>query len=504
MTVGTALAVALNGVEGAIVEVEADVGRGLPGMYIGGLGDAAVGEARERVRTAAANSEMDWPRTKIVVSLSPAHMRKHGTGFDLAIICAVLIALSDNAEAKGRLRRTVLIGELGLDGSIRPIRGVLPAVIAAREAGARWVVVPEANAQEAALVDGIAVGTAGTLRQLWQWVITGEGVATPKPKTTSEKQLSVDLSDVEGQGEARFALEVAAAGGHHLFMQGSPGTGKSMLAERLPTILPPLSRRQQLEVTAIHSVAGSLEDTGALVTSPPFVNPHHGATAAALVGGGAIPKPGAISLAHNGVLFLDEVTLMKPAVTDALRTPLETGTVTHMRTHHKVVFPCRTQLVMAANPCRCGAAYASECTCTATDRARHERALSGPLRDRIDINVTLTPSGAVVGRGEGGETSDVVRGRVMAARDRAAQRWRKLGLGPDSLTNATVPRALMRRQAGLDEEAIALLEYRLQAGEISRRGVDKIIALAWTLADLEGAPTFKFDHVQAACDLHGY
>nr|WP_120491452.1 YifB family Mg chelatase-like AAA ATPase [Corynebacterium lactis] len=501
MTVGTALAVGLCGVEGSIVEVEADVGRGLPGIYIGGLGDAAVGEARERVRTAAANSEMAWPRTKIVVSLSPAHMRKHGTGFDLAIVCAVLIANSDNAEAKGRLRRTVLIGELGLDGSIRPVRGVLPAVLAARDAGARWVVVPEANAQEAALVDGIAVGTAADLQQLWRWVLTGEGIATPRSGAPGQAEFAVDLSDVDGQSQARFALEVAAAGGHHLFMQGSPGTGKSMLAERLPTILPPLTRRQQLEVTAIHSVAGALDQSGTLITHPPFVNPHHGATAAALVGGGAIPRPGAISLAHHGVLFLDEVTLMRPAVTDALRTPLETGSIAHVRTHHRVVFPCRTQLVMAANPCRCGAAYASECTCTATDRARHDRALSGPLCDRIDINVMLTPAGAIVGTGEPGEPSAAVRERVVEARERAAHRWRAQGHAAE-LTNATVPRARMRRQAGLNPEAMALLEYKLKAGELSRRGVDKVIALAWTLADLDGAATFTFDHVTTACGLH--
>lgn len=504
MTVGTALAVSLSGIEGTIVQVEADVGRGLPGMYIGGLGDAAVGEAKHRVRTAAANSQMPWPKTKVVVSLSPAHIRKHGTSFDLAIVCAILIASSDNDEARGRLRHTVLIGELGLDGSIRAVRGVLPQVLAAREAGARWVVVPAANAAEAALVDGIAIGTADTLTQLWQWVETGAGLTTPLVDGHSEPTFTIDLADVDGQPEARFALEVAAAGGHNLFLQGSPGTGKSMLAERLPTILPPLQKWQQLEVTALHSVAGALSAADTLIHQPPFVAPHHSATVAALVGGGAIPKPGAMSLAHHGVLFLDEITLMRPAVLDALRMPLENGSVVHMRAHHRVVFPARTQLVMAANPCRCGAAYASECTCSSTERAKHQRALSGPLRDRIDLHVTLSPSGTSLGK-QANESSATVRDRVLEARERAAHRWRGLGIAEGEVTtNASVPRPLLRRQAGLDEEAMALLDFQLKAGQITQRGVDKVIAVAWTLADLAGRATFDFEHVQRACHMHDH
>ncbi|MDK7237354.1 YifB family Mg chelatase-like AAA ATPase [Corynebacterium amycolatum] len=505
MTVGTALAVSLSGIEGTIVQVEADVGRGLPGMYIGGLGDAAVGEAKHRVRTAVANSQLPWPKTKVVVSLSPAHIRKHGTSFDLAIVCAILIATRDDMEARGRLRHTVLIGELGLDGSIRPVRGVLPQVLAAREAGARWVVVPAANAAEAALVDGIAVCTAADLTQLWGWVLTGSGLTPALNDVPSEQAFSVDLADVDGQPEARFALEVAAAGGHNLFMQGSPGTGKSMLAERLPTILPPLQKWQQLEVTALHSVAGALDTTDTLVQHPPFVAPHHSATVAALVGGGAVPKPGAISLAHHGVLFLDEITLMRPAVLDALRMPMENGVVVHLRTHHRVTFPARTQLVMATNPCRCGAAYASECTCSSSERAKHGRALSGPLRDRMDLNVTLSPAGAKLGveNKSRNEPSAAVRDRVQAARDRACRRWQALGLADEAaVTNASVPRSLLRRHAGLDEEAMALLDFQLRNGEITQRGVDRVIAVAWTLADLQGIDAFTFEHVQRACQLH--
>lgn len=504
MTVGTALAVSLSGIEGTIVQVEADVGRGLPGMYIGGLGDAAVGEAKHRVRTAVANSELPWPRTKVVVSLSPAHIRKHGTSFDLAIVCAILAATcltERDGESRGRLRHTVMIGELGLDGSIRPVRGVLPQVLAAREAGARWVIVPAANAAEAALVDGIAVCTADDLTQLWGWVLTGQGLVRALDDEHSEQTFSVDLADVDGQAEVRFALEVAAAGGHNLFLQGSPGTGKSMLAERLPTILPPLEKWQQLQVTALHSVAGALETVDKLVHHPPFVAPHHSATVAALVGGGAVPKPGAISLAHHGVLFLDEITLMRPAVLDALRMPLESGVVVHMRSHHRVSFPANTQLVMATNPCRCGAAYPSECACTSAERARHQRALSGPLRDRMDLQVTMSPAGAKLG--ESNESSAVVRERVLAARDRARHRWQALGVAPEEgVTNARLPRSLLRRHANLDEEAMGLLDYMLSSGEITQRGVDKVIAVAWTLADLAGKDTFTFDEVQRAFRLH--
>lgn len=509
MTVGTALAVSLSGITGTLVQVEADVGRGLPGVYIGGLGDAAVSEAKHRVRTAVVNSQLSWPKTKVVVSLSPAHIRKHGTSFDLAIVCAILIATHRSpqaAAARHRLRSAVLIGELGLDGSIRAVRGVLPQVLAAREIGARWVVVPTDNAGEAALVNDITVYTADNLTQLWDWVLTGCGLVHALSDGSSERDFSVDLADVDGQAEARFALEVAAAGGHNLFLQGSPGTGKSMLAQRVPTILPPLERWQQLEVTAVHSVAGALETVDKLVQHPPFVAPHHTATVAALVGGGAVPKPGAISLAHHGVLFLDEITLMRPAALDALRIPLESGQVIHMRSHHRVSFPAKAQLVMASNPCRCGAAYPSECTCTSGQRAQHARALSGPLKDRMDLQVTLSPEGARLetGNASRNESSALVRERVLAARDRARHRWQSLGVArEDAITNATMPRALLRRSAGLDEEAMALLDYQLKTGEISQRGVDKVISVAWTLADLAGADTFTFDDVQRAIQLHG-
>lgn len=511
MAVGRALSVGLIGVDGTVVDVEADVGRGLPGMYIGGLGDAAVGEARERVRTAAANSSLHWPKTKVVVSLSPANLRKYGTGFDLAIVCAVLSAAAnpadptEKAEIDRRLRSTVLIGEVGLDGAVRPVPGVLPAVLAAREAGLKWAIVPVDNGPEAHLVPGITVGTVSTIQQLWHWATTGQGVHPPGELAVEKHSASVDMADVHGQTEARGALEIAAAGGHHLFLVGSPGTGKSMLAERLPTILPPLDDWQRLETAAVYSVLRDNSSTRLVREQPPFVAPHHSTTVSALIGGGNNPQPGAISLAHHGVLFLDEVTLMKQQVLDALRTPLETGQVHLMRSQHQVRFPCSTQLVMAANPCACGAAQVQDCTCCSTTRSRYQRALSGPLRDRIDLTCSLTPSTAIMST-IASESSEDIRARVVEARQRAYRRWRRLGYTPDTphkhWKNADIPGSFIRRNASVTDDATVLLEWKLKEGELTQRGIDKVLKVAWTIADLQGVPSPTFDHVLTACEFH--
>lgn len=501
MTVGRALSVSLQGVDGTTVEVEADVGRGLPGMHIGGLGDAAVAEARERVRTAALNSGLTWPKTKVVVSMSPASLRKHGSAFDLAIVCAVLSAAARDAGAQGRLSRTVLLGEVGLDGTVRPVPGVLPAVLAARDAGVKWVVVPRANLAEAALVTGIGVGGVATLAQLWRWALTGDGVDEAADPVAVPGPDVPDMRDIHGQDDARAALEVVAAGGHHLFLTGPPGTGKSMLAARLPGILPPLGEREALEVTAVHSVDGRMSDGGGLVTRPPFVAPHHTVTPAALVGGGSgVPKPGAVSLAHRGVLFLDEVTLMPARTLDALRTPLERGEVTLLRARHQVRYPCRVQLVLAANPCPCGAAEPDECSCAPGVRRRHLSAVSGPLRDRIDVHLPIHPRHAVL-RPEPGEDSAAIRDRVTEARDRARSRWRDRGLG-EIPVNADVPGPWLRREAPADDIAMAYLQCRLGERTVTQRGVDRALRVAWTLADLAGRGTPTLDDVARACELH--
>ncbi|MFD6727788.1 YifB family Mg chelatase-like AAA ATPase [Corynebacterium xerosis] len=504
MSVGRAASVALQGLDGVLVEVEADVGRGLPGMHIGGLGDAAVAEARDRVRTAAVNSGLTWPRTKIVVSMSPASLRKHGSAFDLAIVCAVLSAgLDDADEARGRLEHTVLLGEVGLDGTVRPVQGILPAVIAARDAGLRWAVVPTANVAEAALVDGIAVGGVSSLAQLWRWALTGGGVDEPDgTRRDTETREMPDMRDIHGQDAARRALEVVAAGGHHLFLSGPPGTGKSMLAARLPGILPPLGTAEALDVTAVHSVAGTAEGAAAgLITQPPFVAPHHTVSAAALLGGGSgMPRPGAMSLAHGGVLFLDEVTLMPARVLDALRTPLEQGEVVLLRSRHQVRYPCRVQLVMAANPCPCGAAEPGDCICPPGARRRHMAAVSGPLRDRIDVQLPIHPRHSMV-RPEPGEESASIRERVIAARERGRARWEKLGIAGVT-ANSDVPGPVLRRRAPADDAGMAYLECRLAERTVTQRGVDRALRVAWTLADLDGRDLPTLEDVASACDLH--
>lgn len=516
MAVGRAVSVALSGLEGHLVEVEADVGAGLPGMHVVGLGDAAVSEARSRTRTAAVNSGLGWPRTKIVVSMSPASLRKHGSAFDLAIVCAVLSAGLDPGPsgdaARDRLAGAVLLGELGLDGAVREVPGVLAAVLAARDAGVAGVVVPPGCGPEAALVPGISVGCARDLAQLWRWVTAGTGLDAPGRPPRVLEPGAPDLSDVHGQETARRALEVAAAGRHHLLFTGAPGTGKSMLAARLPGILPPLGEREALEVTAIRSIAATGGEGTAPAAHPPFVAPHHTVSAAALLGGGpGTPAPGAVSLAHHGVLFLDEVSLMSGRHLDALRVPLETGRVVIHRARHRIAYPARFQLVAAANPCRCGAADPADCRCAPGERRRHMASLSGPLLDRIDVRVRLHPRRAVLAP-EPGEPSAIVRDRVLAARDRAAARWARLGLGPApgepgklgpcTIATADVPGPALRRHAPPDEEAMAWLGARLADGALTQRGIDRTLRVAWTLADLAGLGRPGLGEVADAADLH--
>lgn len=511
MALGKALSVSLAGLDGHLVEVEADVGAGLPGMHIVGLGDAAVSEARDRVRTAVVNSNLGWPRTRIVVSLTPASLRKHGSAFDLAIVCAILAARMVGAYPEGprggvaegpadRLGRTVLLGEVGLDGAIRPVRGVLAALLTARDAGVRQAIVAEANAAEASLVSDMTIGTAGTLDQLWHWACTGCGLGHVAPEVPAPAPASPDLADVHGQDQARRALEIAAAGRHHLLLTGSPGTGKSMLAARLPGILPPLGERAALEVTAIHSIAAA-GDAVIPAAHPPFVAPHHTVGHAALIGGGSgVPLPGAVSLAHHGVLFLDEVSLIPARHLDALRVPLETGEATLHRSRWRVSYPARFQFVAAANRCRCGAADPADCRCTPGERRNHLANLSGPLLDRVDLRVRLHPRRSVLAA-EPGEPSAPVRDRVCAARERAAARWAKLGFGPE-LATADVPGPALRRRAPADEEAMAWLSDELGRGALTQRGVDRTLRVAWTLADLAGRDVPNIGDVADAAEFH--
>jgi magnesium chelatase family protein len=480
MSLARTLAVQLDGLDGQVVSVEADLANGLPGTTVIGMGDVAVQQARDRVKAAVVNSGQKWPERKITLALSPASLRKHGSGFDLAIAVAVLAAAE--VVVLRHFADAVWIGELGLDGQVRAVRGVLPALFAARRAGYRRAVVPVGNVAEAALVEGMQVLGAATLGEVIAHlkgspVLTGPGV-----RVVPDPPLLPDMADVLGQPEGRAALELAAAGGHHLSMIGPPGAGKTMLAARLPGLLPGLTGEQALEVTSVHSVAGVLAPGMPLVESPPFIDPHHTASSAAIIGGGSPHiRPGSISLAHRGVLFLDEAPEFKPKVLDALRQPLESGAVLIARASGAVRYPARFQLVLAANPCPCAAARDLDCKCDVGVRRRYLSRLSGPLLDRVDIRIQLPALDPVaLGEGTPGESSAAIAERVLAARERAAFRWR----GTPWEINAEVPGALVRRCWRPDPGSARLLDRAVRAGLLSGRGYDRVLRLALTAADL--------------------
>jgi len=394
-----------------------------------------------------------------------------------------------------RLEKTVLLGELSLDGRVRPVRGVLPAVLAAKRDGWPAVVVPVDNLAEASLVDGIDVRGVRTLGQLQGWLNGAADLDDRTTAATTAPEPSVDLADVVGQSQARFAVEVAAAGAHHLMMTGPPGVGKTMLAQRLPGLLPPLSESESLEVTAIHSVAGLLSADTPLITWPPFVAPHHSSSVAALVGGGSgMARPGAVSRAHRGVLFLDECAEISVAAMEALRTPLEDGEIRLARRDGVACYPARFQLVLAANPCPCAPADPQDCICAAVVKRRYLGRLSGPLLDRVDLRVQMHPSRAGAISAADGESTSQVRDRVALARDAAADRWRPHGFR----TNAEVSGPLLRRKFRPTNAAMEPLRKALDSGLLSIRGVDRTLRVAWSLADLAGRISPGLDDVAVA------
>lgn len=494
--------IALSGLSGHAVEVEADLSSQTPGFFLIGLPDKALGEAVQRVHNACENSGLPLPRRRLTVNLSPAGLPKNGAGFDLAIAVASLA--TEGLLRADSIAGTVHLGELGLDGRLRPVPGVLPAVFAAAQAGFERVIVPRANEAEARLVSTIDVRAAASLAEvaLWHGAEVEPGEVEPVRLSTLEDapRTDLDLADVVGQAEAVDALILAAAGGHHLLLNGPPGAGKTMLAGRLPGILPPLSEEEALEVASVRSLAG--EPVVALDRVPPLQAPHHSASMAALVGGGSrVIRPGAIARAHRGVLLLDEAAEFSGVALDALRQPLETGVIEIHRAGISARFPARFQLVLAMNPCPCGnyGVRGESCSCPPSAIRRYAQRLSGPLRDRIDIDLHVTRVGAdAIGGGRGEVTSDAARETVLAARHRARQRW----AGTPWRTNAEVPGAHLRQgRHRLDSAVRASLDRALLRGGITLRGYDRVLRLAWTIADVAGAASPTAEHIGRALFL---
>jgi magnesium chelatase family protein len=489
---------AVNGIAATTVTVEVSITGGGLGLFLVGLPDNAVRESEQRIRSAFENSGFRMTARKCVVNLAPADLRKEGSGFDLPIAVAILAATDQVVAAP--LADSYFVGELSLDGGIRGVRGVLPIVAEAKAQGFRKIYVPRENADEAAVVDGIDVLAVESLREVAA-SLSGEVELEPVrgelQSTLVEAPYADDFADVKGQQHAKRALEIAAAGGHNVIMIGPPGSGKTMLARRMPSILPPMSLDEALETTKIHSVAGKLGAAVGLMSQRPFRAPHHMASPMALIGGGNSPQPGEVSLAHNGVLFLDEMPEFGHSVLEVLRQPLEDKHITISRVRYTVDYPSNFTLVASMNPCPCGYYNhpTKECSCSAAAVHRYVGRISGPLMDRIDLHVEIVPvSREELSSKEEGERSAVVRERVMRARAIQAERFRGTGI----YTNTMMSSSMLRRFCPLSEPVRRLLDAAMERLQLSARAYDRIIKVARTIADLAGAADIEPSHISEA------